>query len=73
MPTASRTQGTANEIVDRVIHAILAGRLKPGTRSGEALREALSPVPISPAPDAAAKVAAHQARAATRVSKSSNH
>ena len=36
MATAPNTPITAAEIVDRVIHAILAGRLKPGIRLGEA-------------------------------------
>lgn len=36
MPTASSTPRTAAEIVDRVVYSILAGRLKPGTRLGEA-------------------------------------
>jgi DNA-binding GntR family transcriptional regulator len=32
----SRLTSTSADIVDRVVHAILAGRLKPGTRLGEA-------------------------------------
>src|SRR5260370_34351808 len=32
MPAVSSTSA---EIIDRVVHAILAGRLKPGTRLGE--------------------------------------
>jgi DNA-binding GntR family transcriptional regulator len=35
MPTAPASANTSAEIVDRVVHAILAGRLKPGTRLGE--------------------------------------
>jgi len=35
MPTAPASPNTSAEIVDRVVHAILAGRLKPGTRLGE--------------------------------------
>ncbi len=35
MPTAPSNTNTSAEIVDRVVHAILAGRLKPGTRLGE--------------------------------------
>ena len=35
MPSARSVPSTSAEIVDRVVHAILAGRLKPGTRLGE--------------------------------------
>jgi DNA-binding GntR family transcriptional regulator len=35
MPTIPSSRNTSVEIVDRVVHAILAGRLRPGTRLGE--------------------------------------